>query len=348
MLFGNLIHLTQEISPIFALDRAYHSKFIIIKRPAGKGLKCHTPKIRTAPSEEADAERRLKSKRITEPRRRAYSFSRFREASVTVEAALCLPILLFAMYLISMPVRVMNETRLLQERMEESARLIAQAAYAESVGESLIKSDSEYAEFIREAAVGAGAAAAEVSFIAAADRTVLTGMMPGLKTSVLSRDEDADPDLVCFELLYRSPQPFSMFGFSGTELSSIASRRAWVGAKGGRGREKYSDGGDEDAEDPVVYVGKSSTRYHTDRHCHYLDNVFYEADASAMAGLRNAGGGKYHACPYCSPPSSGTVYYFRDGTAYHASRTCGAVTAYVREVHLSEVSHLGPCSYCSK
>ncbi len=343
MLFGNLI---PGCFPFFADHLAYRTKFII--KP-GRRSKCRTHIDRTAPSEEADAGSHPEPEKQhkIQYRRRAYAPSR-RVASVTVEAALCLPILLFAMYLISLPIRVMHETRLLQDRMEEAARLTAQAAYAESVGEGLIKNDSAYTDLIREAAVGMGAAAAEASFIASADSSVLTGMFPGPKTSVLSRDEDADSSLVCFELLYTSAQPVRMFGFSGTELSSIASRRAWVGSKGGRGRDKYGDGSEEDEDDPIVYMGKNGTRYHRDRHCHYLDNVFYEADASEMAALRNDGGGKYHACPYCGPPSSGTVYYFREGTAYHASKTCGAITAYVREARLSEVSYLGPCSYCSR
>lgn len=36
------------------------------------------------------------------------------------------------------------------------------------------------------------------------------------------------------------------------------------------------------------------------------------------------------------------------GTAYHRSEHCKAIIAYAKEVKLKDVSHLGPCSYCSQ
>ena len=41
-------------------------------------------------------------------------------------------------------------------------------------------------------------------------------------------------------------------------------------------------------------------------------------------------------------------WYFENGTAYHSTENCKAITAYAKAVPLSEAEHLGPCSYCSK
>ena len=67
----------------------------------------------------------------------------------------------------------------------------------------------------------------------------------------------------------------------------------------------------------------------------------------AAKNARNAGGGRYHACPVCARAvTAGTVYIMPSGSAYHRDPACRAIRAYVRAVRLSEVRSLGPCSYC--
>ena len=40
------------------------------------------------------------------------------------------------------------------------------------------------------------------------------------------------------------------------------------------------------------------------------------------------------------------VYIMKSGSRYHSDASCTAITAYVQAVKLSEVEHLGACSYC--
>ena len=103
------------------------------------------------------------------------------------------------------------------------------------------------------------------------------------------------------------------------------------------------------AEDPIVYVGKGSTRYHLSTRCHYLHNNLQAVGSGEVSGLRNAEGGRYSPCKRCvSGTPGGTVYVMPSGSSYHTSPDCTAIVAYVQAVRKSTVAYLGACSYCGR
>ena len=267
------------------------------------------------------------------------------KGSLTVEAACGLSLLLFMVVMISAPVRVMDQSRRLQNSMESAAKKMTIAAYAETEIKDLINLDSEKENTLKELAYGVGEGLLKFNILESIDEKILADPAFSEDTAILSSNEEANSNMVYMKLEYRMAVPLVFAGAAGRTMSNVVSRRAWTGSDGGRGRDTYGDPL-EDEEDITVYVGKNSTRYHPDPHCHYLYNVIYSTDGSLISELRNASGGKYHACPYCKPSTSGTVYYFEDGTAYHSSEECKAISSYARAVKLSEVKGLGACSYC--
>ena len=282
-------------------------------------------------------------------------------ASFTVEAALCLTVFLFAALMLLAPVKMMEERRKLQNVMEAAAKDMAQAAYAEKLlqenGSAFLNreqlmggeesSEGSISESLMEG-VNTGVTAARI----------LTSLDSGVfRMPYFTKCEVLQNDMIELELCYEMKLPFHVFGIEGIPMSSVVNRRAWTGAAGGRGAERYGTGGagstDEDGYsrdeegDRVVYVGKTSTVYHKKRSCHYIDNVLQRVDAETIGERRNASGGKYKACESCRPGKHGQVYIMESGTAYHGSESCKAIGSYVQEVKLKEVEHLGPCSYCS-
>ena len=267
--------------------------------------------------------------------------------SLTVEAAVCLPLLLFAVWLLIMPMRTINELRRLQNTMEGCAKNIAQAAYVSGVTAEFLPKDESLLQSLKGLTGGMSSAAAEAEILGSIDTAVLEGAEFAPETAILSGDADADENMIHIELVSRMRLPRGLFSLPQRELRSIVNRRAWTGADGGRGRDQYGEGTEEE-EDPIVYIGKNSTRYHRDRHCHYLDNVVEAVSGDCIAALRNASGGTYHACPVCQPDPAGTVYLFKNGSAYHSGPDCRAIGAYVQSVRLSTVADMGGCSYCCK
>ena len=256
------------------------------------------------------------SRRSAAPRRR----SRLK-ASLTVEAALVLPLFLFVLLLLALPFRMMTAERQGQRAAEEVCARAAQVAalrdeantqYTDSLGEQALKAARET---VRDPNVS-GLSAEHSSFL-------------------------ADGETVSVVLDYRYQIPIPLFRIPPLRRSCTATRRAWIGETDPENRLS------ETGADELVFIGRHSTRYHKSAHCHYLSNELSALSVEAARNARNAGGGRYHACPVCARAvTAGTVYIMPSGSAYHRDPACRAIRAYVRAVRLSEVQSLGPCSYC--
>ena len=271
-------------------------------------------------------------------------FPLFCRGSLTIEAAIVLPLFLFMMFILIFPLRVMEEERRLQNTIETVGKQLAAAEYVKTVGKEMLKTDGENNETFKSFVNGAEEGVALGVILAKALETKSISMPYfGEETGIFSGEND---DMFKVELKYDIKLPFSAYFIPTPTGSLVANRRAWTGSDGGRGRSKYSLEEEADTEDRIVYLGKTSTVYHDNPKCHYLSNVTKTVDASQMGTLRNENGAKYHACPSCKPGKSGTVYYFESGTAYHSSEHCKAITAYSRAVKLSEVGDMRACSYC--
>ncbi len=255
-------------------------------------------------------------------------------ASLSVEAALVLPLCIFSCALLMMPMKLFEEQRKIQGALEQTSRELSQYAY---IAQQLEKGN--------EAIDGDGSLTSLIS-------------LAYVRTQVMSRIEERRVERVSFAesrileddwkillvMNYRLKLPFSVFGLDSIPMQSVSLRRAWVGAEGG-GLE--NSGGQQEAEDDqVVYLGKSATRYHISPTCHYLYNDLQAVAVSQVEGMRNAQGERYKPCARCGSASAQTVYVMPSGNRYHTSESCSAIIAYVRAVKKSEVEYLGACSYC--
>ena len=287
--------------------------------------------------------------------------------SLTVEAALCLPLLLFSCFLLLTPCRVMEERRQLQNRMEAVAKDAAMAAYVVGTASALLeeKNGTEHG-MSEEWLKPVSEAAAAVRILAGTQAKHLKRMRFELLEfpDFASQEEKAVSEgteiaeqadsMIRMTLACEMHMPFPVFRLPAVKLTSVVNRRAWIGAKGGRGRFRFGEEGKQDGFDvddagnKLVYVGKNGTRYHIDRHCHYIDNRMRPVDGTSIDALRNSYGGRYHACVTCKPGKSGIVYIFESGSSYHADTSCRAISSSASIYKIEEVAHLGPCSYCSK
>lgn len=268
-------------------------------------------------------------------------------ASLTVEAALALSLFLFAMVILMMPMKMMNESRKIQTALESVCEEVSQfAVLLPGQGES--PKDSEDGRGFGEIAEELIKGVTKAGVIIYAERMVRR-QVPLKKAGSFSFSDSRileDGETIDLVLHYRLSLPFPIFRIESVPMTARSSRRAWLGKEGGRGAEGEGEG----EMDEVVYVGKSSTRYHRDRNCHYLNNNVEPASFDLIGGLRNAEGKKYRACARCgnSAGPGSTVYVMPSGESFHSDRNCSSIIAYVRAVPLSEVEHLGACSYCSQ
>lgn len=270
------------------------------------------------------------------------AFSWRARASLTLETALCLTLFIFASVCLMLPLKIMNTERKVQAALEAVGEDFSRYAYVKDVLESgEVFSATGIGDFAREfcghLAAGAGTAYARSRVMTYVD-TAAVGKVSLAQSRILEEGEILD-----LVLDYEIRLPFPVLGLPALERTARCRRRAWTGRPG----KDYDGGGPGGAgEEEIVYVGKGSTRYHRSRSCHYLANNQKAVPRNQVDRMRNASGGKYYPCGVCGAGAGKLVYVLPNGSSYHSEKNCRAIVAYARAVRLSEVAHLGACSYC--
>lgn len=266
------------------------------------------------------------------------------KASLTVEAALSLPIVLFAAVLLMMPMKIMDTHRKMQAVAETVCADVSKYAYTgDKVKDGVDKIDrtgiiGTIVSYVESGSIGVYTASKAKK---AADDNYLKNVS-GLRTRCF-----IDDDVVTIVLDYKYSLPFvSFFGLGGLSQTAVSSRRGWVGLDGALGGDK--DGDDDD--DEWVWIGANSTRYHLTPDCHYLSNVFISATVDASGKSAYSGGRKYTPCDRCGKNAKPgqSVFVLKAGGKFHTTKDCNSLAAYVKKVKKSSVEYLGPCSYCGK
>lgn len=264
---------------------------------------------------------------------------------LTLEASLVLSLLIFASVTLLLPMRILNTERKLQAALECVGEDFSKYAYLqtrlEQGLEATVPGAGEFAkEFCHQLEGGIAEMYIEARVMEYADTVNIQ--------QVTLRESQFLEDGEWFDLIlnYEIRMPFPVLGLNAVERTARCRRRAWIGKAGKDGKTGF----EEEMTEEMVYIGKNSTRYHKSRSCHYLANKMEVVAFEAVETLRNQSGGKYYACAVCASAcgAGSTVYIMPQGTSYHSSKMCTAILAYVRMVPLSEVAHLGACSYCGK
>lgn len=279
--------------------------------------------------------------------RRVLSSVPFRDrgqpGSMTIEAALSMSLFLFAVVLLMIPFRFMDEQRKIQAAMESAGESFAQSAYGmyslNHEGEPDLTDETDWKEEAEDLLIPGLVQDLMKYYVNSVIDSRWIQNISFKRTEVLE-----DGEHIKLVMDYTMKLPFSVFGIHGINASSVCYRRAWIGRDGGR------TDGDEREEDQIVYVGKNRGRYHFTRSCHYLSNDLTAADYDQVSSLRNQSGGTYRPCHVCAKRASSgmTVYVMPSGETFHVSQSCFSIISYVQAVRLSEVKELGACSYCSR
>lgn len=101
-------------------------------------------------------------------------------------------------------------------------------------------------------------------------------------------------------------------------------------------------------EDSIVYITDTGSVYHKAESCTHI-KLSVTAVIGIPTGLRNDNGGKYTSCETCcegDEDSVATFYITSDGTKYHSRRDCPNIKRTVKEIKLSEVGNRTPCKRC--
>lgn len=249
---------------------------------------------------------------------RASLFASF-QGSVSVEAALVLPIFFLAVCCLCYLLEIMSVQSYVRAALHEEGRKIAKQAYAVPfVSQKQVEED--LVEYI-------GAERLERSIVKEGSRGLRasgTNILPGT-------------GLITMHVTYKILLPISMFGNLTMECEDSFRIKGWNG---------YFSGGMFTPREDVVYITENGMVYHKDFHCTYLELSVRMVSKEAVDSLRNDYGGKYYACERCKGAAGTQVYVTSQGSRYHSSPECSGIKRRIYAVPLSEAIGKGACSRC--
>ncbi len=249
------------------------------------------------------------------------------KASLTVEAAVVLPLFLGLMLLAVFFTRIVVVHSVVQQAMDEAVRV------SSSVWVKQLEDDNYLGEY---------ASAGGVMLYA---QKKLKDK--GLDGFVLLLPE-VEGEFVDLRAYYTMNYPIQFFGQRGISLAQRSCSRKWIGDEGVNNKKSEED----DEEDQQVYTTQYGKLYHENRYCKYIYHEPRAIGASYIDEARNQGGAKYAPCLYCKPGSkpSGEVYITDWGDAYHKTLGCHHLNpeVSVESEKDAKARGLSKCSVCGK
>ena len=280
---------------------------------------------------------------------RAFPAALKKKGSLTIEAALALPLFLFfaiAVFYFLMIIFLQSDIQL---RMEETARSLGKQAYLLEQMDGLTVQEEEVdGETKSLLAAGFNPLVIKTCILKndlsnKIDSSKIKGGTDGFYTYHSAYDEQEG--ILDIVVHYNYEIPFLPGNLGQLKLSQRCRTHTWTG----RELSRQAGGKNADEQDAqTVYVTEYGSVYHLSRDCHYLDLSIHTVDAANIKEARNANGGKYYACSCAKHTSSGTYYVTDYGTNYHADLNCSGLKRSVREVDISEVGDLHVCPKCGK
>ncbi len=269
--------------------------------------------------------------------KRASFITARKRGSMTLEAAFALPFFLFAVLNILFAVNIIGAQSRINAALHQVGNQMAFSGYAyeHTVGNAL-------PDGLAGVALSEGYARSRVIEYAGRpylEKSCVKGGAGGL--SFAGSSVMGEGDVIDLKVSYRVKPFVELLGFDGFLMSQRYYGKAWTGYDGTGQVSDFSQ------EDPMVYITKTGTVYHLNRGCTYLNPKTESVSVGAVAGRRNASGGKYAPCGICGAGEAGSeVYITNYGSSYHRQLNCPGLKRTIYTVPLSEVGTRGRCSKC--
>ena len=275
-----------------------------------------------------------------------------RKASLTVEAAVAMPVFLFCILIFLYFLQIITVQEHIQNAITKTGLALARYAYVFedfSGGEEFATIDfslfgeeyevdlSETAEVITGELVVKGLLKKDLN-TSQINNSCIQG---GYRDISFYSSRILEEDCIDIVVRYRISFPIWFFGLENLRMIQRVRVRGWTGHRVPATYRVVKEGISEG--ETMVYITTTGTVYHVDRNCSHL-NISIEEVHTLPEDRRNKNGGKYYPCELCyrsgetaSGAIHGIYYITEDGDRYHLSKKCSGLKRTVREVPLSEV-----------
>jgi hypothetical protein len=281
------------------------------------------------------------------------------DASLTVEAALVLPLFLFVILAFLYFIQIFTLQEFIQSTITKMGLNMAKTAYIfeDFAGvEDALNFDETI--FGTEIEIGLGDFAKSL-----VDQTVLevyarkyldidrinhSCIREGFDgISFYSSEILQEEGMIDIVVRYHVALPIKFITFGDMRMIQRVRLRAWTGYEVAA---TYTLEEEVEEKGEIVYITATGRVYHKSSSCSHI-NLSVVAIQGLPTTQRNDSGGKYYPCEKCckgQQNSFATFYITKDGTRYHSSRICSKITRTVKEVPISQVGNRPACKRCGK
>lgn len=242
------------------------------------------------------------------------------KGSMTVEAALTIPVFLFAVLCLI----YLLEVQAIRISVHSAAQGAAKNAATDIVTVPVLNVFKFKSDMVRMI----GAERLEGS--------IIQGGKSGL--SCLGSLYYPSTGEIHVRISYKIRLPFPGFTDIGVRQKDTFIVKAWTG---------YTKPDVENEDGEIVYVTDSGAVYHTNYQCSYLQLSIRFLPSTGLSGIRNLGGARYRSCEKCVHGSAMAGVYVTDsGNRYHNSLNCSGLKRSIRAVKKSKIYGKAACSRC--
>jgi hypothetical protein len=290
--------------------------------------------------------------------RLSHIFKKHQRASLTVEAALILPIFMYFMLAFLYFIQIFTVQERIQASITRMGMNLSKAAYIfqdfPNAEETL---NFDFSIFNNEFEFKTGSMADKLASKALlklyaqeyldnsqVNNSCIMGGFDGLSfdsSDIMSSGDDID-----IVVSYKVRIPVKIFVIDEMQMVQRVRLRKWTGYEVAAAYSTETETGDES----IVYITESGSVYHADKSCSHI-RLSVRAVSGIPKDLRNDSGAKYYPCEACCGKDideSATYYITSDGTRFHSKRECSKIKRNVREIKLSEIGSRAPCKRCSQ
>lgn len=266
-------------------------------------------------------------------------------ASMTVEAALVLPLLLFFFLNLTSAFEMIRLHNNLELALWNIGTRMSVYGYAyENLAKGLIEENPAMPEAVKSLADVAFTnlyARNKVIEYLGRDYLDQAPLINGAKgLNFLESVFVADEDCVRLVVTYRVSPWMNVLGVPPLRMANQYYGHAWTGYR--------IPVENDETEMDYVYVTEHGQVYHETKECSHIKLSVYQVSLEEVIRLRNEAGKRYSLCFLCRDKAPFMkVYITREGSRYHNSTECSGLKRSIIAIERKNAGKYRPCSRCA-
>lgn len=272
------------------------------------------------------------------------------KGSLTVEAALTLPMFIFAIVIFLYCIQVIQLYEQIQKGITDVAR---RASTYDYVFEQFRQDDNEEGRENEEEQKGSKVVLSslldgtfyKINFLEViSEDEINENLIVGGKLGILFLGSKfMENETIEVKASYSISLPTLFFKVHPIVVQQGVKTRGFVG------RPLFVEEEETEEKGEYVYITEKGTVYHVQMTCSYIYRKPQAVIGSNIEEKRNNSGGKYYPCATCVHSglvNTQTYYITGYGSRYHSSASCTQVERNIKKILLSEVGERRACKKC--